>query len=249
MERLKMEQMSEVRQGDRFYPHRKSYVVGVDLGQSQDPTALCVIEHADGVTDPGSDYEVHTGITRSLQKKAQQNRVIRMERPPLNTSYSGVVQHVKQLLDRDLLRGNEDQKPAELVIDAGGVGRGVADMFRDAGMKPICVTITGGLETTCTGPNRYNVAKHALITDLDALIHHPDHPLRFSKHLREQAALAEEIADFTKNTRAAGRNTYEARQGRHDDMVLAVALAAWWISRPKPQPAGFGYWGRSCVNT
>jgi hypothetical protein len=33
---------------------------------------------------------------------------------------------------------------------------------------------------------------------------------------------------------AAGRSTWEARSGQHDDLVLAVGIAAWWAARPPP---------------
>jgi hypothetical protein len=46
---------------------------------------------------------------------------------------------------------------------------------------------------------------------------------------------------------------YEAREGKHDDKIVACALAVWWLSRPKNQPAAFGRYGlaedgkRMCV--
>jgi hypothetical protein len=44
----------------KFLPRKTRMVMGVDLGQIQDPTAICVIEHCEGVIDNGSDYERHT---------------------------------------------------------------------------------------------------------------------------------------------------------------------------------------------
>jgi len=37
-----------------FLRRKSRYVVGVDLGQSADPTAIAVIEHETGVIDEGS---------------------------------------------------------------------------------------------------------------------------------------------------------------------------------------------------
>lgn len=45
-----------------FLRRSSRYVVGVDLGQSADPTAIAVIEHETGVIDSGSDFERHTGL-------------------------------------------------------------------------------------------------------------------------------------------------------------------------------------------
>jgi hypothetical protein len=226
----------------KFLARQTRWVVGADLGQAADPTALCVIEHCTGVTDSGSDFERHTNMSADLQTKAERFRVVHLERLPLQTPYGGVVQHVRDLMGRPPLCADENHRSAELVIDAGGVGRGVADMFVDAGLKPICVTIVGGLETKWAGSTRWNVAKHVLITNLDALLHHDKHPLRFSIHLTESSALADELRDFERSVGSAGRQTYSARSGKHDDLVLCISLAAWWASRPPPAVAVFGHY-------
>jgi hypothetical protein len=45
--------------------------------------------------------------------------------------------------------------------------------------------------------------------------------------------MRDELQDFRRKLSDAGRVTYAARTGRHDDLVLAVAIAAWCI-RPAP---------------
>jgi hypothetical protein len=40
----------------KFLPRKTQMVMGVDFDQIQDPTAICVIEHCEGVIDNGSDY-------------------------------------------------------------------------------------------------------------------------------------------------------------------------------------------------
>jgi hypothetical protein len=52
--------------------------------------------------------------------------------------------------------------------------------------------------------------------------------VRFAAELTEAHALAEELKDFRRYLTAAGRATYQARVGKHDDLVLAVAIALWW---------------------
>jgi hypothetical protein len=240
---IKMEtELSKIPQ-DKFYETRTRYVLGGDIGQSQDPTALCVIEGCVGVIDPGSDYDRHTGLSKALQTPGKRFRVVHLERMPLQTSYPDIIRHVAALLARDPLQKNEDRKQADLVIDQTGVGAPVGDMFVEAGMKPVRITITGGLETTSTGPNRWNVPKHVLIANLDAMLAHDKWPLQFSNELRD--SVVEEIANFVKATGAAGRNTYNAREGKHDDLIMATALAAWWISRPPPATAGWGTYSRT----
>jgi hypothetical protein len=56
--------------------------------------------------------------------------------------------------------------------------------------------------------------------------------------------MADELKDFHRKVSAAGRYSYEARAGRHDDLVLAVAIGLWAIvGRPKPVPAAVGTYG------
>lgn len=41
-------------------------------------------------------------------------------------------------------------------------------------------------------------------------------------------ALQDELKDFKRKVSEAGRVTFNARSGAHDDLVLAVAIAAWY---------------------
>jgi len=221
-----------------FLPRSTSFVVGVDLCQSQDPTAICVLEWTKGVLDGNSQWERHTGTGRLPQKPAQRLAVRHLERLPLGLPYPDIVLRVKTLLARPPI----DQQSTVLVIDETGVGRAVGDIFVQAGMRPHRVTITAGTEeTAATGFNRWHVAKQILISRLDAVLHTGD--LRIAKELRESGPLAEELKNFQRSVSAAGRASYEARVGMHDDLVLAVSLATWWATRPPPPVPVFGKWG------
>jgi len=221
-----------------FLPRSISFIVGVDLGQSQDPTAICVLEWTKGVLDGNSAWERHTGTGRLPQKPAQRLAVRHLERLPLGLAYPDIVLRIKTLLARPPL----DQPSSVLVIDETGVGRAVGDIFVQAGMRPQRVTITAGTEeTSASGFNRWHVAKQILISRLDAVLHTGD--LRIAKELRESGPLAEELKNFQRSVSAAGRASYEARVGMHDDLVLAVSLATWWATRPPPPVPVFGKWG------
>jgi hypothetical protein len=227
-----------------FLKRRVEYVVGVDLGQSTDPTAICVAEWQRGVTDAGSDYERHLGMTSKLQTPDEQVWVRHLERLPLGLSYPAVVQRVADILARPPLCGDADHRGAELIIDETGVGRAVGDIFVDAGLKPKRVTITGGNDPTVGhGSDRFHVPKTVLISNVDAMLH--TGALRFAAALTEAEAMRDELQDFRRKLSEAGRATYAARTGRHDDLVLAVAIAAWWIARPAPPQAVFGTYGRT----
>lgn len=220
-----------------FLPRQTRWIVGCDLGQSSDPTAIAVIEHVRGVLDAGTEYERHIGQTEHLQTPVERVDVRHLERLPLGQSYPTVVQHVKDLLARPPLSG---PPPAELVIDETGVGRAVGDIFSDAGLKPIRISITAGSEATWAGGDRWHVAKTVLISNVDAMLH--TGTLRFAAALSDAEAMRAELLDFRRKLSDAGRASYAARTGAHDDLVLAVAIAAWWIARPQQQSASFGYY-------
>lgn len=221
-----------------FRRDKTRFVVGCDLGQSSDPTAIAVLEHTTGVIDAGSELERHCGLSGRLQTAVEYVDVRHLERLPLGTSYPRIVQHVKDMLARPPLCGDRHLAPAELLIDSTGVGRAVADIFTDAGLRPQQVTITAGAEVTCVGRDRWHVSKTHLISVVDAMLHRG--ALRFAARLHEAGAMKGELQDFRRKLSDAGRATYAARTGQHDDLVLAVAIACWWISRPPAPQASFG---------
>lgn len=224
-----------------FLPRKVRYVVGCDLGQSSDPTAICVLEHQQGVHDYNSEFERHTGLGEKPQVPAERIHCRHLERLPLGMSYPAVVQHIKELMARPPLNGHDQVKPAELVVDDSGVGRPVSDLLVDAGLKPIRVTITGGGDVTAISNSRFHVAKTVLISTVDAVLH--TGALRFAASLSDADAMRDELKDFRRKLSDGGRATYAARTGAHDDLVLAVAIGCWWISRPPPGRTIITTWG------
>jgi hypothetical protein len=108
------------------------------------------------------------------------------------------------------------------------VGRAVGDIFDAAGLCPNRVTITAGLESTQHGGRSWHVPKSFLISGLDARLHTGE--LKIAAALSDAGALQEELKDFQRKVSAAGRATYNARVGAHDDLVLAVAIAVWFAT-------------------
>lgn len=211
---------------------KSQFVVAVDLGQSVDPTAIAVLQHTH---------------TRRYQLRGRHDPIIHSERDtfdvrhlarlPLGLSYIEQVGEVQRLLARPPLNGG-----CELAIDETGVGRAVGDLFDINGMQPTRVTITSGDKATRAGTRRWHVPKGVLISTLDARLHTGD--LRFAADLAEASAMANELRDFRRKVSAAGRYSFEARVGQHDDLVLAVAIGLWTIvGRTVPPVAAFGVYG------
>jgi hypothetical protein len=196
------------------------YIVGVDLGQSADPTAVCVLNAYAEREDPAEPMKFYYDVQHLM-------------RLPLGMSYPAIVQDVGVMLQREPLKSSG----AELVIDETGVGRAVGDIFVQQGLKPIRVSITAGDSPgEMSGNARYTVSKSHLVSALDAKMHTGE--LRIAKDLRESPALESELKDFRRHVSNAGRYSFSARSGQHDDLVLAVAIALWRATKKKPSFVG-----------
>ena len=187
---------------DRFY-------IGIDPGQSIDPTAIAAVQR---ITGTNSKPVFRCG---------------HLERLPLNTPYPGIVQHTRRLLSRPPFLG-----AAELVLDLTGVGRPVADLFTSEGLYPIKVTITAGDTATVSDHGVWHVAKLLLVSTVQTLLH--DGRLHIQKELPEAPILKAELEDFRAVVTDSGRWTFGARAGAHDDLVLALALALWRAMKRTP---------------
>lgn len=183
------------------------YIVGLDLGQAQDPTALAVIERSRA--SDGASYAVR-----------------HLKRWPLRTAYTEIVEEVTTLLRRPPLRDTV----AALVVDATGVGAAVVDLFKAVslggdGLVP--VTITAGADAQKDEQGGWRVPKRDLVGVVQVLLQ--NQRLRIAAALPEAETLLRELEGFRVRISAAGRDTYGAwRDGTHDDLVLAVALACWY---------------------
>ncbi len=207
---------------------QKEYILGVDLGQTQDYTALCVLERT----------QVDTG--RCIKRTGQAPEVVyenyyaarHLERLPINTPYPAQVVRVKELYDRLKAQG-----PLPLlVVDQTGVGRPVVDMLRAAALTPTAVTITGGDAVSRDGRD-YRVPKRDLVSTVSVLLQADR--LTIAERLKERANLTAELDAFKVSINLKGHDSYGNdvgpwRENPHDDLVLAVALAAWYGEHYKP---------------
>jgi len=189
------------------------YVIGLDLGQMQDYSALSIIERSD------------LQVVQNGEAKTEKHLHLRhLERFPIGTSYPQVVERVAKLMVAPPLKDN-----CILVIDATGVGRAVVDMFRKAYLKPLAVTITAGNKVTQDGLE-FSVPKRDLIGVLEVAFQ--TGRFKIARELPESKTLMDELLNFKRNVTLSGRDTYEAwREGTHDDLVLAASLAAWYADK------------------
>lgn len=210
------------------------YFVGLDLGQVRDHTAVAVVT-------PDDLYKEALALNAELRRRRHPDRdlvephdpiyeVVHLERLPLGTGYPEVVERVRALLSTPPLRGN-----ADLAVDATGVGAAVVDMLGHAGLSFKSVVITGGERQTRDG-DTHRVPKRDLIAAPQVLLQ--GRRLKIAPDLPDAETLTEELLNFRHAVTRSANEAYGAwREGDHDDLVLAVALAVWAAHKtPFPAP-------------
>lgn len=181
------------------------FVLGVDLGQAHDFTALVVIERV--------EEEFH---------------VRHIERLPLATPYPAQVDRVAEIvsspeLARDVL----------VAVDGTGVGRAVVDLLR-AALKPfrtplVAITITGGNATSRVG-SRWSIPKRDLIASAQVALQ--SRKLRIAAALPTAQVLVDELTAYRVKITDDGHDSYgNGRDAPNDDLVLATAIATYAATR------------------
>ncbi|MBF0108024.1 MAG: hypothetical protein HQL76_02455 [Magnetococcales bacterium] len=181
------------------------FIIGLDLGQSQDFTAVTILE-------------------RFFEEKPARYHLRHAERFKLGTSYPDQVAKVGKMLASEQLRNGK----ATLVVDGTGAGRPVVDMFRDARLPAelIAVTITGGDSVSEEGRD-FRVPKRDLVSALQVLLQ--SGRLKVAGGMPEADTLVQELLNFKVEITMGGHDKYEAwREGIHDDLVLSAAMACWY---------------------
>ncbi len=193
--------------------HGRDFIIGVDLGQARDYTAIAILERIEELTGEAAKGRWLTQVRYEMPH---------LERPPLGTSYPAIIARLKDLIAR--LPAHERLK---IVVDRTGVGRPVVDLMRAAKLKIIPVTITAGGKMSGGAFGGYNVPKKELVSNL--VIVFQSNRLKIARALPEAPVLVEELQNFKLKITTAGNDTYEAwRESDHDDLVLAAAMAAWY---------------------
>jgi len=181
------------------------FYVGLDLGQSSDYTALSVLDQVASGNE--SSYQV-----RHLERVR-------------GVPYPQIVTKVTEIMRSPALTGQ-----AALVVDQTGVGAPVVDLFRQAGLDPVGVLIHGGDKASHEG-DTWRVPKRDLVGSLQVLFQ--GGRLKISKKLPLAFVLQNELLNFkVKIDPVTAHDSYSAwREADHDDLVLSVAMAAWWAEQ------------------
>lgn len=195
-------------------PQPPDYCLGLDVGKSADYTALTGLEVQ---YDESEDPKNATYVCRYL------------ERLRLGVSYPDQVEHVRRICLREPLLSN---RPT-IAIDQTGVGAAVVDMFKraelNADIRPIL--IHGGNAIT-NEHGVYHVPKRELVGTAQVVL--STGKLVISDQFSLKEVLIQELQNFQVKISESGIDTYDARSGLHDDLVLSLSMALWMARRKRP---------------
>ena len=190
---------------------RQDYYIGLDCGQAKDYSAISILRRQ------GNRYEA-----------------VHLERLPLDMPYPQQIEYLFQIRHKKPL----DKANVVLAIDYTGVGRPVVDLAQDRGLSPIGIAITGGNNASWSeDKTKASVPKRDLISGLQ--IAAQNDKLKVANGLEFGPVLAQELQDFkVKIDIRTAHDSYGAwREGSHDDLILATAIALWAaINRDQPKP-------------
>jgi hypothetical protein len=193
----------------------ENWIMGGDPGQLVDYTAINIMHHT---RTPLDDWDVREDIGRIAQKVDERFDIVDLKRLPLGMLYPDQVDYIQSALAR--LR-----HPCDLVLDATS-NFAVADECQKRGLKPVRIVFTSGAEVTKLGFRKFGVPKSRLVGNVDARLN--SNELHFAKDLIEGEVLEDEFGAFHSHVSTAGKNIYEARSGRHDDIIFCIACSLWW---------------------
>lgn len=212
------------------------YIVGLDLGQASDFTALTVVQPV-SLDDQGERiYDV-----------------VAIDRAELHTRYPQIVRNVGRIVsvlrepiaspipmprESGLVMLTEPPRASvDLVIDYTGVGIAVVDMFIEAqnagkidqSCNILPVTITGGSAINRTDYG-VTVPKRELASVVQVVLQ--ESRLNLPDNDPMTPILTTELTGFRVKISATGHDSYGAgddwRSAPHDDLVLSLALALWY---------------------
>jgi hypothetical protein len=106
-------------------------------------------------------------------------------------------------------------------------------MFTEAKLQAIGITIVGGSTWTRVTTRQWHVAKILLVGMVQKFLQ--SGRLRIGAKLPHATTLQKELRDFRVKVSKAANETYESREGAHDDLVLSLAIALFAAEHPVPK--------------
>jgi hypothetical protein len=195
------------------------YFVALDLGPAGEYTSLAIVERADRYIPP------HKPVYNLRHLK----------RFDIGTPYPAIVNEVASILSQAPMPG------AWFIVDHTGVGRMVLKLFRERLENKVrctfCpVSIIASNVLGAIPQSELLIPKQELVGTLQVLLQ--TRRLQVANGLPETTELVRELESYRlKPLKLAGESDEMWREGPRDDLVLAVALAAWCGEKRLPVTA------------
>lgn len=189
--------------------------MGLDLGPPGEPTGFAVLERAE------------------LPNREHEYFIRHLDRCSAGSTFPQIVEKVVACA------ATPDLKGALMIVDCTAVGRVVLMSLRRAQPAPAVIPVVIGLgHAVQRGEDgEYIVPKKDLVSSLQMVLQ--TRRLKIAPGLPQAAILTAELASFRLHRVPIGDNAViEWREGKHDDLVLAVALAVWHAERYPPYRPG-----------
>jgi hypothetical protein len=197
------------------------YVFGLDLGKMSDHSALALAEERPANAD---EWRAWPPMSPRWAEDPRYG-ITWLQRWPLRTAYHSIAANVAGLVAELVARPGAE---VQLFVDATGVGTAVVEILdREPAIAALgykAVTITSGRAVTWV-PGGWHVAKGQLLGPAQVALQRG--MLDISPHLPHARTLEHELRNFDVTLTDSANATFSHREGQHDDLVLAVALALW----------------------
>ena len=209
-----------------------SFVIGVELGQVSDITAIAVVQsltlpflrsektRTEGWVNVRPVYQAPDG-TETREHPPVNFALRHLERFPVGSSYADI-------RDRVIERARNLRGPA-VVLDATGVGMAAVNLFRSGSLYVSTVTLVASDQSVQEGSD-YRVPKKDLVSVTQVLLQ--TGRLKIARALPHAALLARELMNFrSRVTAQTAESQLDWRERANDDLVLALAIASWQAER------------------
>jgi hypothetical protein len=198
--------------------------MGLDVGPPGEPTGFAILE-LPAMDKRPSEYHYH---------------LRHVERFPLGMAYTAMSAAVAERVN------SAGVNSSPIALDLTAVGRGFLEQcWRSrAGLNTHAIAVTAGLSVQKSDDYVTLVPKRDLVMSLQLVLQ--GRRLKISPELPDASLLTTELANFRmKSVPISEMATVEWREGRHDDLVYAVALAVWFAEKHPPLwPDSIGMGGR-----
>jgi hypothetical protein len=201
------------------------FYVAVELGPGNQTTGVAVIEKV--FPTELKQVSFSGGMDWVETEDPPQYKCAWLTRLPAATRFPTVIQYTKKIID-----GLPAKTPVTLIVDVTGSGRPIMGMMMRQDIHLTPATITAGDDYNLVD-GMWRIPKKVLASTLQVLLQ--ESRLEFAAAMPAIPSLMADMLNFQVKVTTTANDAIELwREGKNDDLVLAVALAAWLAEQGRP---------------